>query len=398
LRSFPIIYNYVSRKLEQKIIADLKTEQKPINADMYKAYSENLRKAVGGVLTSDNYGDKHWETQMQMQANVSRFAAYKAHQATQEILQHLDSADFDKKAKLILNKYNRFQVAEHNTTVARTRTAKQWVDFTEDDFKNEMYPNLKWLPSSSATPREEHRAFYGLVLPKTDPFWNDNYPGNLWNCKCDWEETDEPAFGGEVKSVAPHKGLGGNPAKDKMIFTDDAGYIKNAGKEAIESVAQCYFPDKEGKLQISVMPDMKELTNNIYTGRILAKHNDVETIEIRPHFPNKPGEKRTNPEYMINGMLADAKRMLSPNGIPDGFAKAKKQGCRIVIIDFDKHLKNKKISHYDIAKKISWRGGDFENNIIKECYIIHNDNCLKINKKNYANREWIKRMLQKKGM
>jgi hypothetical protein len=361
LRSFPIIYNYVSRKLEQKIIADLKTEQKPINADMYKAYSENLRKAVGGVLTSDNYGDKHWETQMQMQANVSRFAAYKAHQATQEILQHLDSADFDKKAKLILNKYNRFQVAEHNTTVARTRTAKQWVDFTEDDFKNEMYPNLKWLPSSSATPREEHRAFYGLVLP-------------------------------------PHKGLGGNPAKDKMIFTDDAGYIKNAGKEAIESVAQCYFPDKEGKLQISVMPDMKELTNNIYTGRILAKHNDVETIEIRPHFPNKPGEKRTNPEYMINGMLADAKRMLSPNGIPDGFAKAKKQGCRIVIIDFDKHLKNKKISHYDIAKKISWRGGDFENNIIKECYIIHNDNCLKINKTNYANREWIKRMLQKKGM
>ncbi len=239
LRTFPIIYNYVSRNSEKQIIADLKNNRRAINPDLYKSYSENLRKAVGGVLDSDNYGDKFWEMQQEMQANVSRFAAYKAHQATQEILEYVDSDDYETKAKQIINRYNRYQVAEYNTTVARSRTALQWVEFTEDDLKNQMYPNLKWLPSSSADPREEHRLFYGLVLPKNDPFWNSNYPGNLWNCKCDWEETDEPAFTGEVAYVKPHNGLGGNPAKDKIIFTDDASYVKNAGKEIDRLVLGC---------------------------------------------------------------------------------------------------------------------------------------------------------------
>ena len=62
-----------------------------------------------------------------MQANVSRFAAYKAHQATQEILEYIDSDDYETKAKQIINRYNRYQVAEYNTAVARSRTALQWV-------------------------------------------------------------------------------------------------------------------------------------------------------------------------------------------------------------------------------------------------------------------------------
>ena len=76
--------------------------------------------------------------------------------------------------------------------VARTRTAKQYHDFTSDPISNELYPNIKWLPSRSASPREAHRVFWNRVWAKNDPFWNSNTPGSLWNCKCDWEETDEP--------------------------------------------------------------------------------------------------------------------------------------------------------------------------------------------------------------
>ena len=50
-----------------------------IHPDVYQAYSENLRKAVGGVLSSEQYGDKYFDLQAQLQANVSRFAAYKAY-------------------------------------------------------------------------------------------------------------------------------------------------------------------------------------------------------------------------------------------------------------------------------------------------------------------------------
>ena len=115
LRTFPIIYNYVSRNSEKQIIADLKNNRRHKSRPV-QTYSENLRKAVGGVLDSDNYGDKFWEMQQEMQANVSRFAAYKAHQATQEILEYVDSDDYETKAKQIINRYNRYQVAEYNTT------------------------------------------------------------------------------------------------------------------------------------------------------------------------------------------------------------------------------------------------------------------------------------------
>ena len=117
----------------------------------------------------------------------------------------------------------------------RTRTAKQWTDFTSDPTANMLYPNLKWLPSRSANRREEHIPFYGLVLPKTDEFWQHNQPGNLWNCKCDWEETDEQPSSYIPKDIYA-KGLEGNPAQTGQIFTDKASYINRAGKK-VESYA-----------------------------------------------------------------------------------------------------------------------------------------------------------------
>lgn len=204
-----------------------------IHPDVYQAYSENLRKAVGGVLSSEQYGDKYFDLQAQLQANVSRFAAYKAYHLTQQLNdkrnEWSNDDDFRKVAKAMLNTFNRYQAAEYNTATARARTAKQWTDFNADPISNELYPNLKWLPSRSATPREEHIPFYGLVLPKTDPFWQHNQPGNLWNCKCDWEETDEPAATSSPKTICA-KGLEGNPAETGEVFTKECTYFKQAGK------------------------------------------------------------------------------------------------------------------------------------------------------------------------
>jgi hypothetical protein len=76
------------------------------------------------------------------------------------------------------------------------------------------------------------------VLPKTHTFWTVNQPGTLWNCKCDWEETDDPIDHRELtpkqlddysteKGAIRAKGLEGNPAKTGQIFTDECTYFKN---------------------------------------------------------------------------------------------------------------------------------------------------------------------------
>lgn len=215
-----------------------------IHPDVYKAYSDNLRKAVGGVFRSDDYGNRYFDLQAQLQSNVTRFAAYKAWHLTEQLKKQrekwTDDDEYKKVAKAVLNTFNRYQAAEYNTATARARTAKQWTDFTSDPIANELYPNLKWLPSRSANPREEHQVFYGLVLPKTDLFWQQNQPGNLWNCKCDWEETDDPIDTKELTAEDLAKareedggihanGLEGNPAETGEIFTKECTYFKQAG-------------------------------------------------------------------------------------------------------------------------------------------------------------------------
>ena len=204
-----------------------------IHSDVYQAYSDNLRKAVGGVFPQGKPGDPYFDLEAQLQANVSRFAAYKAYHLTEQLKKQRekwpDDGDFKNIAKAVLNTFNRYQAAEYNTATARARTAKQWTDFNADPIANELYPNLKWLPSRSANPREEHAVFYNRVWAKTDPFWSVNQPGNLWNCKCDWEETDEGVTEGNPTGVRHAKGLEGNPAETGEIFTKECTYFKQAG-------------------------------------------------------------------------------------------------------------------------------------------------------------------------
>ena len=56
---------------------------------------------------------------------------------------------------------------EYDTAVLRARQAADWQQFVRE---KDVLPNLKWIPSTSVTPGEDHRIFWGLVRPVEDPF------------------------------------------------------------------------------------------------------------------------------------------------------------------------------------------------------------------------------------
>ena len=239
------------KQLYAHVIADVRDGKAgTIHPELYRAYSENLKKGVSGVFSPSTHGDMDLDMQLQFEANVARFAAYKAFHATQQLQRQLADAngvartpeEFDRMARAVLNTFNRYQAAEYNTAVARARTAKQWTDFSQPD-NMFLFPNIIWIPSRSANPREEHMPFYDRVWAKDDPFWNSNQPGNLWNCKCDWEETDDPVTDGNPEGLKPAKGLEGNPAKTGQIFTDQCTYVKKAEKGAEHAVLKTMWKD-----------------------------------------------------------------------------------------------------------------------------------------------------------
>lgn len=156
-------------------------------------------------------------------------------------------------------------------------------------------PNIKWLPSRSVNRREEHEQFYNRIWPKDDPFWDHNQPGNLWNCKCDWQQTDEPPTDNNPSSRIQHKGLDGNPAKTGQIFSDEASYIADAPAEAnaetkrlwrdyskekaLSSFEKKPFPCKIGNITImldfSVKTPTKHFAQDMFGSNLFWVKNNI---------------------------------------------------------------------------------------------------------------------------
>lgn len=182
-------------------------------------------------------------------ANLARFSAHKAsyvHRVVEnELNSPADGSDVSpqQKAAARLRRFDQFQRTERSTAVARARTAVQFERFNQPD-ELRLFPNLRWLPSRSAEPRPTHMQFYNRVWAKDDPFWNSNCPGTEWNCKCDLEQTNDPATeNANIHAPAPPLGLEGNPYHTHQLFTDRVSYIRHnsrlLGAKRAERQAQC---------------------------------------------------------------------------------------------------------------------------------------------------------------
>ncbi len=377
-------YRLASHESIDKVMDEIaQLDPGQISPSLYESYSENLRKAVDQVFKKDNGNG----LSDQLRANVSKFAAYKAYNATIDIQREMGNDWED--AKMVLRTYNRYQTTEYNTTVSRCRTAKQFEQFNDPDNRR-LFPNLRWLPSRSADPRESHKLFWDRVWSKDDSFWLENTPGSLWNCKCDWEETDDPVTDGNPKGLLSAKGLCGNPGKTGEVFTTLNSELSKKGKEngykshpyftsvdiveGEQMVSRLYYQDNKSELMISVMADPSEISDNIATGRVLAKYC---TIKVAPHFTQSSGFSRKNPEFEIDGYIADGKRIHSYKGVGDAFRKAIVQDCKIVVLDLDAH--NVRCDEH-LSKKISARVDDFTNKGMLRCYVVKDGKCAVIDR------------------
>jgi hypothetical protein len=279
----------------EKVITDIKNGTDGIHPELLRLFGNNLRSAVSGVLDSGSFGDKYFGLQQELSSNVTKFASYKAWHASEQIRAALkdtsgnerSAEEYKRYAEYIFGKFNGYQVAEYTTAVARTRTARQW-----ENFATNKTPNIRWIASRSATQREEHKKFYGIVLPKDSPFWRQNQPGNLWNCKCDWEETDDKADKSAPEGNVCSVGLEGNPGVTREIFGQRVTYFANAkdkrddvDKALLSLKSGGFFEQKAGTtpVDVHVLHNAGELSGNIETlTAFLKDRNDVERVQLLP--------------------------------------------------------------------------------------------------------------------
>ena len=120
--------------------------------------------------------------------------------------------------------------------------------------------------------------------------------------------------------------------------------------------------------------DQRELSSNIRAARaILHSFADVSII-INAHTMSL-GHK--NPEYTIDGQLGDRKGIMGERGITAGFKSAKKQGCKIVVIDLDEHILQ--VRSFELSKYISRKKADFVSGMITACYVVYGGEAVVVN-------------------
>ena len=332
-----------------EVIADFKAGNKDVvHEKLFNLYNDNLQKGIRGVFNPDSDIKKQLDYLYKFDANAAKFAAYKANHVGNK-LRELETKDFDKNAKALLKTYNRHQVTEYNTTVARCRTAKQFDNFMQVT----TYPNIEWIRSRSANPRELHLKFVGLVLPKTDPFWTINSPGNLYGCKCDWRLSDKPVTT-KPDDVLPSKGIEANPTKNRQIFTDDYSYYKDATqhKEVDDYLSKHVLKQfkKEESYYVHPLQDREATDFKDLTTIAKEKAKEGKQVYIMPTMDNQDNDLykylfsarkaylKTSPDLLVNEVFHEFESYKQPFGknslknmLSNGYGQSD-----IVIIDIRK--------------------------------------------------------------
>ena len=394
--SFTFDEAFMHRCLEQ-IYKERKHALNDIQTELFNyllnEYNQAADNAFPECVNQDitNGIDPEFRFYQALRYNNGVFAAFKAHRTQSDMVKKLRNKDGS--LKPFEQWYNDVQpIAEHqcrkwleteyNTAVLRAQQAADWRRFVEN---KDIFPNLKWLPSTSPNPGKDHLPFWNIVRPVDDPFWNEHRPGDRWNCKCDLRATTEPVteLPANSENEKPHPGLDNNPGKDAKLFSNTHPYIAKAADGADEAVkarllehyeANEYYIDKpsNGRLTISFIADDKDLTDNIRAARAILDSFEDTKVFIRPDYRecDMPGHK--NPEYRIDGLVADRKGFMGKNGVKNAFREAIKQGCECVVLDLDMHYRDKKISMLKIVNDIYGRHTDFSEGIIKKCYIVYN--------------------------
>ncbi len=322
-----------------------------------KALDIAARKGVGKIA----YGEPDHDFYEQLKYNNAVFAAFKTHRQQNELAALLVDENgapksfvrFKKDAENIIGDYNvNWLQTEYNTALIRARNAVQWRQFQRE---KKVYPNLEWLPSMAAVPREAHKIFYNRVWAQDDPFWNSHRPGEVWGCKCGLRSTTRPVTEGNPKTseaVKASPGLDNNPATDAKLFADSHPYIAKAGSEAKKAV-------KKFMAENTRQPEEYDTKKYKSGGELQTpqhgKQNKIEEKKNRKAYEllakqygskyrllpvdNTPGKKNPDAFNLKTKRFSDMKAPVSDNGknaIQASVRAAEKQGVGEVVIYLEK--------------------------------------------------------------
>jgi len=250
-------------------------DQGKINALLYQHSRSHLFSSLGNSF-GVRYGEAGFDVSLAMHQNLTQFAAYKSAWFV-DLMKGKSKTEQD----AIRAIYERQLVVEGEFTTRAGRSAKQWVGFEET---KDRFPNLEYLPSRSVNRRVEHTKYYGMILPIDHPFWISGMVPNGYGCKCRVRPTDAQP----TKALDPPKnpkGVPGNVALERKVFTDLHPFFANISKSGKGSINQEWRRLERQWLRNWGKKNLvgKTFPNDTFEGRIGINVKGLKSITNQPH-------------------------------------------------------------------------------------------------------------------
>lgn len=169
-----------------------------------------------------------------LRQNLFVFAAFKNHHMVADIAALLTDEsgrlrpfeEFRHLALQVSKDYNTTWLrAEYDTALASGQMAVRWRDIERD---KKALPYLRYVTAGDGRVRAAHAKLDGATKPVDDPFWDEWFPPNGWNCRCDVQQV----VGGErgPKSLPSDKEVPptfrNNPGKSGQVFNTQHPYFQ----------------------------------------------------------------------------------------------------------------------------------------------------------------------------
>ena len=208
--------------------------------------------------------------------------------------------------------------AEYNFVTASAEMAAKWEQFMED---GDRY-NLQYRTQKDDRVRPEHAVLDRVTLPPSDPFWEEFYPPNGWNCRCNVVQVrkskypatdhDEAMRLGNAALQRDAKGIFHfNPGIERKTFPDYNPYTIRRCRDCDIAngklkLARSFVPDNELCAACHYLRSCNELKSEIIKcdkGTIEINHlvdrrdNDFDRLlQVAKHFANEGNQVVLTPK------------------------------------------------------------------------------------------------------
>ncbi len=345
------------------------------------------------------YNAKNAEFALKLRESGLWFAARKSYSEAAELAALLDSGNGTKRpwseflelAKPIVGNYNKqWLKTEYNTAVRSARIASLWQDIL---LTRETYPNIEYIRTRAANPREAHLKYVGIIRPIEDLFWDTHTPPLDYGCLCSIRKTRKKATAIPENLPVPRRGLENNPGKSGELFTDGHPYARRARgiertleaefRQLVRKMGRFYQMQTPGKGTILVHPGAEKngLMENIRAAVRLIDELGLK-VKIRPTMLNEGKQ----PDFLIGEKLADLKTLKNAtnlkNAIQGQIKNAGKQSAHTAVLDFA-GFRPGNLTVQDALRSAlqTSSSGKMYNNSVKEVIILHSGKPIRISRK-----------------